>query len=119
MQINTYENVIVTSEVTKSYTDFQTAATSNTIDILTLNPGDTVLGIEVLVGDTFGGVSNNECLLSMNKSLVTNKRITNNKDPLGGEDIYRDLNSDPLLIIPSVFKFSTDCFVGQNRKFAM
>jgi len=64
MGITTYENNVVTEEITKSFSDFSAAATSKSVDIITLDPKSGVLSVEVVVENVMGGLNNNDCLIT-------------------------------------------------------
>ena len=65
MQIDTYSNKVLTKEVTKSYTDFQTADTSNSITLTSFTDDQVIIGLNVEVTDGFGGIQNTENLLTV------------------------------------------------------
>lgn len=60
--------------VEKVYTDFQTAALTNTINILTLPISVHILGIQMEVITAFGGTAT--CTLELGKTGTTNAYIT-------------------------------------------
>jgi len=82
MQINTYENKVLTKEVTKSYTDFQTTDPLNTIDITTFTNSQSIIGVDVQLSDAFGGIQYTANYLTIDDGvnlLVDGMRINSNQ----------------------------------------
>jgi len=98
MQLETFSGTMISTEVTKSYTDFQDASTSKSANIITLPANSAIIGIEVDISNGFG-IDNNNCLLSMDNDLVLNKNISTPKTMNINE--YKDLQNEPILLTTS------------------
>jgi len=112
MGITAYQNNVVTETVTKSFSDFQVADTTKSVDIFTLDAQSGVLSFEVDISKSLGGIINSNCLLDIHAKNGDMKFIekvnVSSNNIVDSRQKIRNCMDYPYVAIPTAWTISGD-----------